>query len=50
MSGKNVLVVGGAGFIGSHTAKLLARQSYDPIVYDNLSDGSPVSRPMGRLR
>jgi UDP-arabinose 4-epimerase len=39
MSGKNVLVVGGAGFIGSHTAKLLARQSYDPIVYDNLSTG-----------
>lgn len=34
-----VLVVGGAGFIGSHTAKLLARQDYLPVVYDNLSTG-----------
>lgn len=35
-----VLVVGGAGYIGSHTAKLLARRGYAPVVYDNFSRGS----------
>lgn len=39
MSRNTVLVVGGAGFIGSHTAKLLAKQGYHPVVYDNLSTG-----------
>ncbi|MGB3387605.1 MAG: UDP-glucose 4-epimerase GalE [Pseudaminobacter sp.] len=39
MSKRTVLVVGGAGFIGSHTAKLLAREGYEPVVYDNLSTG-----------
>lgn len=43
MSGRNVLVVGGAGFIGSHTAKLLSRQGYKPVVYDNLSTGHLAS-------
>lgn len=43
MSGQNVLVVGGAGFIGSHTAKLLSRQGYEPVVYDNLSTGHLTS-------
>lgn len=39
MSANTVLVVGGAGFIGSHTAKLLSKQGYRPVVYDNLSTG-----------
>lgn len=39
MNEHKVLVVGGAGFIGSHTAKLLFRQGYEPVVYDNLSTG-----------
>jgi UDP-arabinose 4-epimerase len=39
MPGKTVLIVGGAGFIGSHTAKLLAARGYAPVVYDNLSTG-----------
>jgi UDP-glucose-4-epimerase GalE len=34
-----VLVVGGAGYIGSHTAHVLRRRGYEPIIYDNLSTG-----------
>ncbi|HWB82797.1 MAG TPA: UDP-glucose 4-epimerase GalE [Bryobacteraceae bacterium] len=35
----NVLVTGGAGYIGSHTAKHLAVSGHQPIVLDNLSKG-----------
>lgn len=35
----NILVVGGAGFIGSHVAKMLSHQNYHPIIFDNLSTG-----------
>lgn len=34
-----VLVTGGAGYIGSHACKVLARAGHQPIVYDNLSRG-----------
>lgn len=34
-----VLVTGGAGYIGSHTAKLLAVSGHEPIVLDNLCTG-----------
>ena len=34
-----ILVTGGAGYIGSHVCKALARKEYEPIVYDNLSRG-----------
>lgn len=34
-----VLVVGGAGYIGSHAARALRRAGYQVIVYDNLSTG-----------
>ncbi|MGB7978672.1 MAG: UDP-glucose 4-epimerase GalE [Chlamydiales bacterium] len=34
-----ILVTGGAGYIGSHTCKTLARAGYLPVVYDNLSTG-----------
>lgn len=34
-----ILVVGGAGYIGSHTAQVLQRKGYDVIIYDNLSTG-----------
>jgi UDP-glucose-4-epimerase GalE len=34
-----VLITGGAGYIGSHTAKALARVGIEPVVYDNLSTG-----------
>ena len=36
---KKILVTGGAGYIGSHTVKLLQDQGYDVIVFDNLSTG-----------
>lgn len=35
----SVLVVGGAGYIGSHMVKLLARQGHSVTVFDNLSTG-----------
>jgi UDP-glucose-4-epimerase GalE len=35
----NVFVTGGAGYIGSHACKALARAGYQPVVYDNLSRG-----------
>ncbi len=34
-----VLVVGGAGYIGSHAAHALKRGGYEAIIYDNLSTG-----------
>ena len=37
---KNVLVTGGAGYIGSHAAKALARAGYRPVTYDNLVYGN----------
>ena len=37
---QNILVTGGAGYIGSHTAKALAAAGYTPIVLDDLSTGN----------
>ena len=36
---KNILVMGGAGYIGSHTVKHLVENGYNVIVADNLSMG-----------
>lgn len=36
---KNILVVGGAGYIGSHMVDYLLKIGYTPIVLDNLSTG-----------
>jgi len=44
-----VLVTGGAGYIGSHTAKLLRRDGFEPVVYDNLSTGHRSSVRWGPL-
>ena len=34
-----VLVVGGAGYIGSHATRALRRHGYEVVIYDNLSTG-----------
>jgi UDP-arabinose 4-epimerase len=36
---QSILVTGGAGYIGSHACKALARAGYLPVAYDNLSRG-----------
>ncbi|MGD0387325.1 MAG: UDP-glucose 4-epimerase GalE [Tepidisphaeraceae bacterium] len=35
----NVLVAGGAGYIGSHTVKRLKEAGHSPVIYDNVSRG-----------
>jgi UDP-glucose-4-epimerase GalE len=35
----NILVTGGAGYIGSHTVRALQEKGYEVVVYDNLSIG-----------
>jgi UDP-glucose 4-epimerase len=37
---KNVLVTGGAGYIGSHACKALAKEGFVPVTFDNLSTGN----------
>lgn len=39
MAGRNVLVTGGAGYIGSHTCKALASAGFTPVAFDNLVHG-----------
>lgn len=35
----NILIVGGAGYIGAHTCKTLAKHGFTPVTFDNLSSG-----------
>jgi len=44
-----VLITGGAGYIGSHSSKLLARAGYEPVVLDNLSRGHREAVRYGAL-
>ena len=39
----NILITGGAGYIGSHTLIELNKAGYDFVVYDNLSNSSSES-------
>jgi UDP-glucose 4-epimerase len=36
---RQILVTGGAGYIGSHMIRLLAKNGFVPVVFDNLSTG-----------
>ena len=38
MNSKKILITGGLGYIGSHTALLFAQSGYEPILLDNLSN------------
>lgn len=44
-----VLVIGGAGYIGSHTVRLLNESDHEAWVYDNLSMGHRQSVPAEQL-
>jgi UDP-glucose 4-epimerase len=46
---KQILVTGGAGYIGSHTIKQLGAAGYDIVVYDNLSTGNSSAITYGNL-
>ena len=45
----NILVTGGAGFIGSHACKALAAKGFMPIAYDNISRGNQWAVKWGPL-
>lgn len=40
---KNIMITGGAGYIGSHTAVELINKNYNVIIYDNLSNSSKIA-------
>src|SRR5690242_8274664 len=39
---KTVLLTGGTGYIGSHTCVELIRAGFNPILFDNLCNSSPI--------
>src|SRR5579864_750334 len=45
----NILVTGGAGYIGSHTARLIEKSGHKPIIYDNFSTGHRWAAQSGVL-
>ena len=45
----SILVTGGAGYIGSHACKALARAGYLPVAYDDLSRGHRAAVRWGPL-
>ena len=49
MTTRRILVTGGAGYIGSHTVRLLLERGYEVAVVDNLSKGYRQNVPAGRL-
>jgi UDP-glucose 4-epimerase len=48
-SAPRVLVTGGAGYIGSHACKALARAGFVPVCFDNLSTGHAAAVQFGPL-
>lgn len=49
MQKKRILVVGGAGYIGSHVNKMLHQAGYDTLILDNLSQGHLDAVRYGKL-
>lgn len=49
MKTKNILVTGGAGYIGSHTCKALAERGYTPVTLDSLIYGHEWAVKWGPL-
>lgn len=45
----HIFVAGGAGYIGSHTAKPLSRSGFVPVTFDNLSTGNAPALRFGPL-
>ncbi len=46
---ESILVAGGAGFVGSHACKALARAGYTPVTLDNLATGHADAVKWGPL-
>lgn len=46
---EKIFVTGGAGYIGSHTCKALARAGFEPVVYDSLENGRRAAVKWGPL-
>jgi UDP-glucose-4-epimerase GalE len=44
-----ILITGGAGYIGSHTAKLLAAAGHQPVIFDDMSQGHDWAVKWGPL-
>ena len=44
-----ILVTGGAGYIGSHTAKALSQAGYEPVVFDSMEYGHRSAVQWGPL-
>ncbi len=46
-AGKNILVTGGAGYIGSHMVLALLEAGYQPVILDDFSTGHRRLVPKG---
>ena len=46
--GVQVLVTGGAGYLGAHIVRILLEQDFQPIIVDDLSSGSASYVPEGQ--
>ena len=46
---KRILVTGGAGYVGSHTCKILDEKGFQLIIFDNLSTGNKSSLMYGEF-
>lgn len=46
---KKILIVGGAGYVGSHCTKAIAEAGYEPVVLDNLENGHREFLKWGRF-